>query len=139
MADQDHVLQIELFDQRVEIVRVGIHVVAAPGLARATMASTVVRDRAVGVGGHEIQLVIPVIRVERPTVAEVDGLPFAPVLIENAGAVLGRDCASAHRSHSSSRSRSTDSSTSRRMRRATHYMLRADSRMSRLNELCLYL
>src|SRR5207302_7267510 len=96
VADQYHVPQIELFDQRVEIGRISIHVVAVPRLARATMASAIVRDRAIAVGGREIHLVIPVIRGERPTVAEMDGLSLAPVLVEDAGAVLGRDRACAH-------------------------------------------
>src|SRR5262249_47478950 len=38
VADMDHVLQVELADERLEILRVGVEIVAGPGLARAAMA-----------------------------------------------------------------------------------------------------
>jgi len=47
MADQHDIAQVQRLDQRREIVGVGIHVVAIPGLIRAAVATTVVRDDAV--------------------------------------------------------------------------------------------
>ena len=47
VADVDRVLQVERFDQRREVVGVGVHVVAVPGLARSAVAAAVVGDAAV--------------------------------------------------------------------------------------------
>src|SRR5258706_15858004 len=60
------------------------------------MAATVMGDRAIAMRGHEEQLVIPSVSVERPAVAEDDGLPHAPVLVKDLGAVLCGDRARAH-------------------------------------------
>src|SRR5258706_3671520 len=48
VADVDRVIQVERPDQHGEIVRVGVHLVAGPGLARAALAATVVCDAPVG-------------------------------------------------------------------------------------------
>ncbi len=53
MADQDRVFQIERFDEFREIVGVGIHVVAVPGLAGSPVAATVMGDGTIAIGGHE--------------------------------------------------------------------------------------
>jgi hypothetical protein len=42
VADQSHVLQIQLVEQRSEIIGVCVHVVAVPRLARTSMAAAVV-------------------------------------------------------------------------------------------------
>jgi hypothetical protein len=44
VADQHGVLQVQRFDDGGEVVGVGVHVVAVPGLARAAVAAAVVRD-----------------------------------------------------------------------------------------------
>jgi len=80
VADQDGVSQVEPFDERREVVGIGVHLVAARGPARATMSATVVGDRAVAVGGQEDQLRFPGVGIERPAVTEDDGLSCAPVL-----------------------------------------------------------
>ena len=99
MADQHGVMQIERFDERRQIVGVGVHVVAVPGLAGSAMAATVMGNGAIAMGGHEEQLVVPGVGIERPAVAEDDGLPRAPVLVKDRGAVLGGDRARAHGMH----------------------------------------
>ena len=82
VADQDGVVQVERLDQLREVVGVGVHVVAVPRLAGAAVAAAVVGDAAVAVGGQEEHLVVPGVGVERPAVAEDDGLSRAPVLVE---------------------------------------------------------
>jgi hypothetical protein len=47
MTDMDRVLEVERFDQLREVVGIGIHVVAAPGLARPAMAAAIMGDAAV--------------------------------------------------------------------------------------------
>ncbi len=101
MADKHRVVQIECFDECREIVGVGVHVVAFPRLARTAMAATVMSNRTIAMGCYEDQLVVPGIGIERPTVAEDDGLPRAPVLIKDRGTVLCGDGASAHSMYSS--------------------------------------
>ena len=73
-ADQDGVLQVERLDQFREVVGIGIHLVAVPGLAGSAMAATVMGDAAIAVGGQEHHLGFPAIRAERPAVAEHDRL-----------------------------------------------------------------
>ena len=85
-------LQVERFDERREIVGVGVHLVAVPRLARAAVAAAVVRDAAVSAVGQKDHLVFPGVRAERPAVTEDDGLSRAPVLVINLRAVFGRDC-----------------------------------------------
>src|SRR5690554_5665669 len=56
------------------------------------MAAPVMRDDAVTLAQKKQHLVIPVVRTKRPAVMEHDGLsiPYAPVLVEDASAVLSR-------------------------------------------------
>src|SRR5713226_9652212 len=96
MADQHRVVQIKCVEERRQVVGVVIHVVAVPGLAGSSTAATVMGDGAIALGGHEDQLVVPGVGIERPAVAEDDGLARAPVLVKDRGAVLGGDCACAH-------------------------------------------
>ena len=91
MADMDRVIQVQRFDERREIVGVGIHLVAVPGLAGTAMAAAVMRDAAVTAVGQEHHLIFPGIRAKGPAMAEYDGLPFSPVLEVNLRAVICRD------------------------------------------------
>ena len=75
VADVDRVLQVEFFDQRREVVGVGVHVVAVPGLARTAMAAAVMGDAAISAGGQKEHLVFKGVRAQRPAMAEDDGLP----------------------------------------------------------------
>ena len=100
MADQHNVAQVELVEYRGEVVCVGIHVVAGPGLSRPAVAAPVVGNRAVAMRRHERQLVIPGVGIERPAMAEDDGLPRPPILIEESGrlhVLPGRGSNIAHR------------------------------------------
>jgi hypothetical protein len=91
VADQDRVMQAERLDQGGQVVGVGVHVIAGPGLVRTPVAAPVVGDGAVAVGRHVEHLVVPGVGVQRPAVAEHDRLPGAPVLVVDPGAVRGRD------------------------------------------------
>src|SRR5437899_1772023 len=59
-----------------------VHVMAAADLGRTAMAAPVVGDDAIALLEEEHHLGVPVIRRQRPAVAEHDGLPFAPVLVK---------------------------------------------------------
>ena len=96
VADQHGIMQIERLDERCQVVGVVVHVVAVPGLAGAPTAAPVMGDGAIAMGGHDDQLVVPGVGIERPAVAEDDGLPRAPVLVKDLGAVLCSDGARAH-------------------------------------------
>src|ERR1019366_6783835 len=90
-ADQSRAFEVERFDQSREVIGVGIHVVASPGLARSPMATTVMGDRAIAVGCQEDHLSLPAIGIQWPAVAEHDGLSCAPILVVDLGAVFGCD------------------------------------------------
>src|SRR5580692_4389301 len=83
VAHMDRIFEVELFSQHCEIVGVGVHVVAVPGLAGAAVASPVVRDDSIAALAEEQHLSIPIVRGERPSVAEHYGLTRAPVLVIN--------------------------------------------------------
>ncbi len=89
VADVDGVLEIERLDEFRQIVGVGVHVVAPPGLAGAAVAAAIMRDAAVAARGQEEHLVVPGVRAQGPAVAEDDGLARAPVLEVNLCAVFG--------------------------------------------------
>ncbi len=89
MADQHRVVQIKCVDERRQVVGVVVQVVAVPGLAGSATAATVMRDGAIAPGGQEERLVVPGIGIERPAMAEDDGLARAPVLVKNRRAVPG--------------------------------------------------
>src|SRR5262249_30967616 len=91
MADVDRVLQVERFDQCRQVVGVRVHCVAIPGLARPSVAATVMGDAAIAAGSQKQHLVFPRVRAEWPAVAEDDGLSCAPVLVVDPCAVLGND------------------------------------------------
>jgi hypothetical protein len=80
----DRPRQLARVDERREVVGVGVHVVALPGLARAAMAAAVMADAAVAVGGQQGHLVFPGVRAQRPAMAEHHGLAAAPALNRSA-------------------------------------------------------
>ena len=90
-ADQDGVFQVERFDELREVVGIGVHVVAIPGLARPAVAATVMGDAAIAVGGQKQHLSLPAIRTEGPAVAEHHRLSCAPVLVIDLRTVFRRD------------------------------------------------
>ena len=83
------VLQIEMGRQGREVVGIVIHVMAVAGLGRSAVAAAVMRDDAIAVMEEEQHLRVPVIGRQRPTMAEHDGLTFAPVLVEDLNPVFG--------------------------------------------------
>src|SRR5581483_1745282 len=93
MTDMNGTLEIELGDELLHVVGVGVHVVAEVRLGGTSMAAPVVRDHAIALSQEVHQLRIPVVRAERPAVMENDRLSClgTPVLVENFSAVAGRD------------------------------------------------
>jgi hypothetical protein len=77
----------------VEIVGVGFHFVAVPGLRGAAVAAAVMSNDTIAMLAEEEHLRIPIVGRERPAVREDDRLPAAPVLIENLRAVVHGDVA----------------------------------------------
>ena len=67
---------------------------AVARLGGPAVAAAVMGDDAIAVIEEEQHLRVPVIGRQRPTVAEDDGLTFAPVLVEDLNAVFG--CNRAH-------------------------------------------
>jgi hypothetical protein len=96
VPDVHRVAQVERRDELGEIVGVGVHLVAAPGLTRAAMPAAIVRDAAVAARRQEQHLVVPRIGRERPAVTEDDRLAGAPVLEVDLRAVLDCDSRARH-------------------------------------------
>jgi hypothetical protein len=90
-ADQDDIPKIERADERREVIGVGVHLVAVPGLTGAAVAAAVVSDAAQAVGRQREHLRFPAVRVQRPSVAEHHGATGSPVLVEDAHAVVRGD------------------------------------------------
>src|SRR5262249_50064810 len=84
-------LQVERLDERRKVVGIRVQVVAIPGLARAAVATPIVRDAAVAARGEEEHLVFERLCAERPAVAEDDRLTGSPVVVVEPSSVLRRD------------------------------------------------
>ena len=95
MTDMHGVLEIQMGGQRRQVGSIMVHVMTAIGLGRAAMAAPVMGDDPIALAAEEHELRIPVIRRQRPAMAEDDGLFAAafgsPILVENLGAILGDD------------------------------------------------
>ena len=89
MSDVDGILEVELGDELGEIVGVGVHVVAGPGLAGAAMPAAVVRDAAVAARGEEEHLVFEGVGDSGQPWLNTTGCPAAPVLVVDLRAILG--------------------------------------------------
>ena len=88
----DGVLHVEGFDELRQVIGVGVHFVAVPGLARSAMAAAVMGNAAIAVVGEKQHLVFPCVGAERPAMTEDYGLSCAPVLVIDLSAVFGGDC-----------------------------------------------
>src|ERR1035437_9287092 len=77
--------------QGCEVIGVGIHFVAVPGVAGPAVAATVMGNTAITLGRQEEHLRPPTVRTQRPPVTENDGLTRAPVLVADLCAVFGGD------------------------------------------------
>ena len=93
MADQSGAMEVKRFDELRQVVSVGVHVIAIPGLARPAMAATIMGDAAAVVGRQEHHLAFPGIGAERPAVAENDGFSCAPVLVIDLRTIFRVECA----------------------------------------------
>src|SRR5579863_5051182 len=91
MADMDRLLQIEMRRHGRQIVGIMIHVMAVADLAGAAMAAAVMRDDAIAVIEEEQHLRIPIIRRQRPAMAEHDRLTLAPILVKDVDLIFCRD------------------------------------------------
>ena len=79
-------------DEARQVVGVRVHLVAVPALTGTPMTATIVRDDAMPPLGEEECGGLPRIGVERPAMTEHDGRAAAPpVLVEDLGAVIGRE------------------------------------------------
>ena len=92
VADMDSILEIEMRRHRGEVIGIVIHVVAVADLAGPAVAAAVMSNDAIAVIEEEQHLRIPIVGRQRPTMAEDDGLTFAPVLIVDLYPVAGCNC-----------------------------------------------
>ena len=81
MADVNRILQVEMISDGLQIVGIMVEVVAIGYLRRTAVAASVVRDDPITFGEEEQHLRIPIVRAQRPAMAEHDGLSFTPVFI----------------------------------------------------------
>src|SRR5215470_12958687 len=93
MTDENAVPEVELGDELIQVVGIRIHVVAAPRLARAAVATAVMGNAAIAARGEIEHLVFESVSRQGPAVTEDDGLSAAPVVVVDLGAVLGGECA----------------------------------------------
>src|SRR5215813_13212873 len=93
MTDVNCVFQFEMVGDGLQVVGIVIHIVAVAGLSRAAMSAPIRRDDPITFGEEEQHLRVPIVRTERPAMAEHDGLSFAPVFVVNSYSVFGFDVA----------------------------------------------
>src|SRR5450631_1203260 len=91
VADVNRVLEVQRGHQRGEVVSVGVHVVAIPGLTRTAMSTPIVGDAAVSTRCQKENLVLEGIGAKRPAMTEHHGLSLAPVLVIDLRTVFSRD------------------------------------------------
>ena len=93
MADVNRILQVEMIGDGLQIVGIMVEVVTIAYLRRTAVAASVVGDDPITLGEEEQHLRVPIVRTERPAMAEHDGLSFAPVFVINSYSVFGFDVA----------------------------------------------
>src|SRR5207253_11364597 len=93
VTDMHRILQVEMSGHRREIVGIVVHVVPVAGLRGPAVTAPVMRDDTVAASHEKHHLRVPVICREWPAMAENDGLPLTPVLVEDLNSVLGLDFA----------------------------------------------
>src|SRR5947208_2233903 len=81
MTNVHGVLEIKMRSQSRKVIGIVIHVMAVARLGGPAVASSVMGDDAIAVFEEKEHLDVPVIGRQRPTMAEDDGLPAAPVFI----------------------------------------------------------
>src|SRR4029077_12996893 len=80
-ANVNRILQVEMIRDRLQIIGIMVHVVAAAGLRRATMSAPISRNDAETFAEEKKHLRVPIIRRARTAVTEHNRLPAAPVFI----------------------------------------------------------
>src|SRR6202166_1827797 len=91
MAHMDGIFQVEMRRKSRQVIGIMVHIVAVGGLTRAAVPTPIMGDHPKAVMQEEQHLVIPVVRTERPTMAENYRLSFTPVLVVNLYTVFSRD------------------------------------------------
>src|SRR5437016_11285147 len=93
MTNVHGVVQIKMRGQSRKVIGIVIHVMAVARLGGPAVASSVMGDGPIAVFEEKQHLRVPVIGRQRPTMAEDDGLSFAPVFIKDVdvGSVLLTD------------------------------------------------
>src|SRR5436190_2870412 len=81
MADVNCILEVEMIGDGLQIVGIVVHVMSVAGLSRAPMSAAISCNDAETLAEEEKHLRVPVIRRQRPTMAEHDRLTRAPVFI----------------------------------------------------------
>src|SRR5438477_4217459 len=81
MTNMHGVVQVKMRGQSRKVVGIVIHVMAVARLGGPAVASSVMGDDAIALFEEEQHLRVPVIGRQRPTMAEDDGLSFAPIFI----------------------------------------------------------
>ena len=73
-----------------EVVGVGVRVIAMPGLTGSTVTPAIMCYDSVAVVGQKEHLILPIVRAKRPTMREGDNLAgrIAPIFIVDVCAVL---------------------------------------------------
>src|SRR6516165_5004984 len=83
MADVNRILQVEMIGDRLQIVGIMIHIMSVAGLSRATMSAPIGRNDAIAFAEEEKHIRVPIVRRQRPTMAEDNRLTAAPILVIN--------------------------------------------------------
>src|SRR6202043_4123082 len=91
MANMDGIFQIEMRCKSRQVIGIMVHIVAVGGLSGAAVPTAIMGDHPIAVMQEKQHLVIPVVRAERPTMAENYRLSFTPVLVVDLCTVFGRD------------------------------------------------
>src|SRR5690349_18581459 len=89
---------IKMCGHRREIVGIMVHVMTVPHLTRSAMAAAVVSNDTIAMSEEEQHLRVPVVGRQRPTMAEHNGLTFAPIFVEDFDSIFRFDCG--HREYS---------------------------------------
>src|ERR1700730_11990462 len=90
-ADERDVVEIELVDERRQIIGQSVEVIAPPRIGGPSMAPTVIGDAAQALVDQFGELVLPDVRIETPGMGEEHGLAGAPIDVEQARTVVGLD------------------------------------------------
>ena len=90
VSDQHHVMEVQLLEQRAEVVRERIVVIPASRIAAPTVAALVVGDAARMLGERD-HLILPDVTIDRPSVHEDDRPTLTPAAPEQLHAVAGFD------------------------------------------------